>query len=391
VITKDNFDVAIVGSGPAGAFTAALLAGKNHQVLLIDKDDFPRDKICGDALPAKALELLYSAGMGKAIDEAVESGEVYPLDYMRLVSPKGHQRSYPLAKSAGGYKAAVAPRIIFDSLIRNEAIRSGANILKATVEKPIIENNLVTGVKLRNGQKSDEIRAKIVVGADGAASNLARALRAGKRHTNTHRAIAIRAYAENIELHPHEVEFYIYESILPGYAWIFPLADNKANIGLGMRLDHFHSEPRDLKKMLQLFLSLPLIKHRLKPGFMLENIASWPLNFGSQKGLEYAFPGALLVGDAGGFISPLTGGGINRSLLSGQLAAEIVHEALIKDDPSLNTLGRYEELCRRELQKSLRKNYYLTNTLFRFPGLVDLFVRSLNQNNPLAGAFIGKL
>jgi flavin-dependent dehydrogenase len=158
-----------------------------------------------------------------------------------------------------------------------------------------------------------------------------------------------------------------------------------------MRLDHFHSKPRDLKKMLQLFLSLPLIKHRLKPGFALENIASWPLNFGSQEGLEYAFPGALLVGDAGGFISPLTGGGITRSLLSGQLAAEIVHEALINDDPSLNTLGRYEELCRRKLQKSLRKNYHLTNILFRFPGLVDLFVRSLNQNNPLASSFIGKL
>ena len=392
VKTKEqNAEVIVVGSGPAGAFTATLLAKKNHDVLLIDKDDFPRDKICGDALPAKALELLYNAGMGKAIDEAVENGEIYPLDYMRLVSPKGHQRSYPLTKSAGGYNAAVAPRIIFDSLIRNEAIRSGANILKATVEKPIIENNLVTGVKLRNGQKSDEIRAKIVIGADGAASNLARALRADKRHTNTHRAIAIRAYVENIELYPHEVEFYIYDSILPGYAWIFPLSDNRANIGLGMRLDHFHSEHRDLKKLLQLFLNLPLIKHRLKPGFTLENIASWPLNFGSQEGLEYAFPGALLVGDAGGFISPLTGGGINRSLLSGQLAAEIVHEALIKDDPSLNTLGRYEELCRRELQKSLRKNYYLTNTLFHLPGLVDLFVRNLNQNNPLASAFIGKL
>ena len=388
---KLNFDVIVVGSGPAGAYTAALLARKNHDVLLLDKDDFPRDKICGDALPAEALELLYNAGMGEAIDAAVKSGKIYPLSNMRLVSPKGHQRSYPLIKSAGGYSAAVAPRIFFDALIREEAIRAGAKFHRATVEKPIIENNLVTGVKVSNGQESSVIRAKVVIGADGVASNLARALRGRDRHTRCHRAIAIRAYADNIELYPQEVEFYIYDRILPGYAWIFPISDNRANIGLGMRLDHFHSEPRNLKKMLDLFLNLPLIKPRLKPGFKLESIASWPLNFGSQKGLQYAFPGALLVGDAGGFISPLTGGGISRSLLSGQLAAEVVHQALVKDDPSLSTLAQYEMFCRKKLLKSLRKKYSLTNTLFRFPSLVDLFVHHLSDHNLLAKSFTSKL
>jgi len=388
---KLNYEVVVVGSGPAGAFTAALLAGKNHDVLLLDKDDFPRDKICGDALPAKALELLYTAGMGEAIDAAFKNGNIYPLKSMRLVSPKGHQRSYPLIKSAGGYSAAVAPRIFFDALIREEAIRAGAKVHRAAVEKPIIENNMVAGVKVSNGQESLEIRAKVVIGADGVASNLARALRGRERHTRCHRAIAIRAYADNIELYPQEVEFYIYDHILPGYAWIFPLSDNRANIGLGMRLDHFRSEPRNLKKMLDLFLNLPLIKPRLKPGFKLENIASWPLNFGSQKGLQYAFPGALLVGDAGGFISPLTGGGINRSLLSGQLAAEVVHQALVKGDLSLNTLAQYEMFCRKKLLKSLRKKHTLANTLFLFPGLVDLFVHHLNDHNPLAKAFTSKL
>ena len=390
-IDKVDFDVVVVGSGPAGAYTAALLAGKNHDVLLVDKDDFPRDKVCGDALPAEALELLYNAGMGEAIDAAIASDKIYPLNHMRLVSPKGYQRTYPLTKSAGGFKASVAPRFFFDALIREEAIRAGAKFHKATVEKPNIEKGLVTGVKVNNGQESAEIRAKVIIGADGVSSNLARALRRGIRHTRSHRAIALRAYAENIELYPQEVEFYIYDSILPGYAWIFPLAENRANIGLGMRLDHFHSEPRNLKKMLDLFLSLPLIKPRLKPGFKLENIASWPLNFGSQKGLQYAFSGALLVGDAGGFVSPLTGGGISRSLLSGQLAAEVVHQALLKDDPSLNTLVLYEKFCREELLKSLRKKYYLTNTLFRFPGLVDFFVHHFNDKNPLARAFTGKL
>ncbi len=175
-IDKVDFDVVVVGSGPAGAFTAALLAGKNHDVLLVDKDDFPRDKICGDALPAEALELLYNAGMGKAVDAVIASGKMYPLNCMRLVSPKGYQRTYPLAKSTGGFKAAVVPRIHLDALIREEAIRAGAKFHRATVEKPIIEKGLVTGVKVNTGEGSSEIRAKVVIGADGVASNLARSL-----------------------------------------------------------------------------------------------------------------------------------------------------------------------------------------------------------------------
>ncbi len=391
MVKELHAEVVVVGSGPAGAFTAALLAEKNHDVILLDKDDFPRDKTCGDALPAKAIELLYGAGMGEALDAAGKSDKMYSLKRMRLISPKGCERSYPLAKSPGGFSAAVAPRFHFDNLIREEAIRAGAKFHRATAEKPIIENGRVTGVQVSNGQKNNEIRAKVVIGADGVASTLARALRNGERHARNHRAVAIRAYAENIELYPHEVEFYIYGSILPGYAWIFPLSGSRANIGLGMRLDHYHSGSHNLQQMLNLFLNMPLIKPRLKTGFKLENIASWPLNFGSQKGLQYAFPGALLVGDAGGFISPLTGGGINRSLLSGQIAAEIAHQALNSNDFSLNTLGRYELLCREKLLKNLRRTFYLTNTLLRFPGLVDLFVHHLNDKNPLARTFTGKL
>ncbi len=386
-----DHEVVVVGSGPAGAFTAALLAGQKHDVLLLDKEDFPREKVCGDAISAQVLELLGNAGMIEAINGAIARGVFYPLHLMRLVSPHGYSQTYPLHKSANNYSAVVAPRLYFDDLIRQQAIRAGAAFRQLKATALIYNRDQVSGVSVIKNSSPFEIRAKIVVAADGVASTLAHSLRAGRQHTNTHRAIALRAYASNLELYPHEVEFYIYEGILPGYAWIFPLADNRANIGLGMRLDHYHRKPRNLKKMLDHFLSLPLIKNRIKPGFTIENIASWPLKFGSQPGLKYAFNGALLVGDAGGFISPLTGGGIHRSLLSGQLAAGVIHEALAKNDYTINTLGRFDLLCRKELLKQLRQTYFLTNTLLRFPGLVDLFVRRFTDKSLLARVFTGKL
>ncbi len=381
----------VVGSGPAGSFTAALLAGQKHDVLLLDKEDFPRDKTCGDAISAKVLELLSNAGMGKEIVGSIAHGDFYPLHYMRLVSPHGFSQTYPVNKSSEGFNAVVAPRIHFDALIQRQAIRAGAEFCRAKADALIFDRNQVSGIKVIKNGSPVEISAKLVVFFFGVASTLTHFLRAGRQHTNSHRAIALRAYASNLELYPHEVEFYIYEGILPGYAWIFPLADNRVNIGLGMRLDHYHRKPYNLKEMFDHFLNLPLIKNRIKPGFKLEKLASWPLKFGSQTGLQYAFNGALLVGDAGGFISPLTGGGIHRSLLSGQLAAGVIHEALQKGDYSLNTLGRYEQLCQKQLLRNLRYTYHLTNTLLRFPHLVDLFVRRFHHNNPLARTLTGKL
>jgi hypothetical protein len=95
-----------------------------------------------------------------------------------------------------------------------------------------------------------------------------------------------------MEVYPHEVEFYLYRSILPGYAWIFPVGGDRANIGLGMRLDHYRKAGRNLKAMLEDFLAMPDINKRLKKGWVLTGVGSWPLNFGSQKHLQYVFDGA---------------------------------------------------------------------------------------------------
>ncbi len=385
-------EVIVVGAGPAGAMTATILAQQGRDVLLLDKNDFPRDKTCGDAVPAGAIERMWKYGMKDKIDTAVDRGEFYPLSGMLLVSPKGHELHATFHEGARGADSYVAPRVYFDHVIQRQAVESGAEFCKAQVKGPIVEDGKVVGVKARTNGSTTEFRSSIVVGADGVTSTITRNLRPkGKQHVDQHRAVAIRAYIDDIEEIPGEVEFYLYDEILPGYAWIFPLGNDKANVGLGMRLDIFRKHKANLEKMLNNFLEMPAIKKRLKRGGQMHDIASWQLNFGSQKNLQTTYDGAILVGDAAGFINPLTGGGIHNSIISAELAANIIEDALQKGDTSREALKIYEQQCHEEMWESMTTAYRFQKSFMHFPLLVDILVRFGKQSGKLTQTFLSKL
>ena len=385
-------DVIVVGAGPAGAATAAALAQKGHDVLLLDRHQFPRDKTCGDAVPAGAIELLWRLGMHEKVEKAVERGELYPVEGMLLVSPRGHELHAKFNHGAQGADSYVAPRIYFDALIQEHAVASGAEFCQAQVKAPIVENGKVVGVQVQGNGRVQEMRARLVVGADGVTSAIARNLRPkNEQHLDGHRAVALRAYIEDIEEFPREVEFYLYKDILPGYAWIFPVGKNKANIGLGMRLDHFRQKKYNLEKMLKDFLEMPAIKKRLLRGGQLRDVATWQLNFGSQKHLQHVFDGAILVGDAAGFINPLTGGGIHNSLVSADLAAQVADKALKANDVSRSKMQVYEQLCHEQMWESMRNSFWMQRTFMHFPILVDFLVKRMKENSQLAKTFLTKL
>ncbi len=385
-------DVIVVGAGPAGATTAIFLAKQGYDVLLLDRHQFPRDKTCGDAVPAGAIEILSRLGMGNKIKQAVERGELYPLHSMLLVSPKGYELEADFHKGQEGGDSFVAPRVYFDALIQRYAVESGAEFRQMKVTGPLLENGRVVGVKAKANGSVHEIQAKIVIGADGVTSAITRALRPKSgQHVDKHRAVAIRAYIEDIEEFPHQVEFYLYNEILPGYAWIFPTGSGRANIGLGMRLDQFRSKKQSLDEMLAAFLEMPDIKKRLKQGGKLRDVATWQLNFGSQKKLQHVYDGAVLVGDAAGFINPLTGGGIHNAIISAKLAARTVHEALQRGDTSQQALQVYERLCHEAMWDSMRRSYQLQQWLMHFPFLIDFLVRRMKGNSGLAKTFLSKL
>jgi geranylgeranyl reductase family protein len=385
-------DVIVVGAGPAGATVAIDLVQRGYDVLLLDRNQFPRDKACGDAVSLGCIEILHRLGLGDKIAAAEARGEFYPLWHMRLVSPGGHMLHADFKEGQLGERSYVAPRLFFDAVIQQHAVESGAKFLAADVKEPIIENGSITGVRARVNGDVKELRSRVVIGADGVTSAVMRHVRPeSSQHKDSHRAVALRAYIEDLELFPNEVEFYLYKDVLPGYAWIFPTADDKANIGLGMRLDLFRKLKKNLKKMLSDFLEKPAIRERLKQGGIIRDVAIWQLNFGSQKRLQHTFDGAILIGDAAGFINPLTGGGIHNALISAELAAQTIDNAFRKGDVSRQGLIDYEKLCHDMMWEGMRYSYFLQRWLLRFPPLIDLLMKRLDQNSGLAKTFLNKL
>lgn len=385
-------DVIVVGAGPAGATAAIDLAQRGYDVLLLDRADFPRDKTCGDAVSLGCTEILSRLGMGEKLIAAEERGEFYPLRHMRLVSPKGYLLHADFREGVPGQRSYVAPRLYFDAAIQQHAVECGAKFMVADVKEPIVEQGCITGVQARVNGDVKELRARVVIGADGVTSAVMRNIRPEtNQHHDHHRAVALRAYIEDLEIHPHEVEFYLYKEFLPGYGWIFPTADNVANIGLGMRLDNFRALKRNLKKMLRDFLEVPDIKKRLKRGGVVRDVAIWQLNFGSQKNLQHVYDGAILIGDAAGFINPLTGGGIHNALLSAEIAALTIDEAFKTGDFSREGMIKYEARCHDAMWESMRYSYLLQKWLLRFPFLLDFLINRLDHKSKLAKTFLDKL
>jgi len=378
-------EIIVVGAGPSGSTTATDLAQKGHDVLLIDRQQFPRDKTCGDGIPAGAIEILFSLGM----EERIRDAGFYEVTRILLSSPRGYVVEADLKPGKTGAESCVVPRMEFDALIQQHAVDSGVEFCNARVTEPIIEGERVVGVRARINGDVREIRSQVVVAADGVTSVVARALRDDKQEDD-HRAVALRTYITDIEEKPHEVEFYLYHEILPGYAWIFPYGEGKANLGLGMRLDKFREIGISLEDMVDIFLEMPEIKKRIKRGGEMNETSIWQLNFGSQP-IKKAYHGALLVGDAAGLINPLTGGGIHNGLQSALIASDVIHAALKKKDTSLKQLAVFDGLIDQKMKANMRKSYFIQRSLMRVPLWVDLIVRWGGSNSEVAKIFIDKL
>lgn len=378
-------EVIVVGAGPGGATAAMSLAQKGHDVLLLDRHTFPRDKTCGDGIPGGAIDILARLGMREKITQA----GFYPARSMLLVSPSGHDFSAPFKLSAGGSESYIVPRLQFDQVLVQHAVDSGAEFVPGQAMEPLMERGRVTGIRARLNGKIQDIRAQLVIAADGATSVIARALRPDKQE-DMHKAVAIRAYLEDFEEFAHQIEFYLYNGVLPGYAWIFPTGKGQANIGLGMRVDHFRRMKGNLEKMLDNFMGMPDIKKRLKPTTRVHSVMAWQLPFGSQR-MQRAYEGALLVGDAAGLINPLTGGGIHNAIISGDLAAAAAHDAIQANDITRQRLKQYETLCDEAMWESMRNSFLLQHWLFRFPLLVDFLIKYMGANSRFAQTFLTKL
>jgi menaquinone-9 beta-reductase len=316
----DRYDVAVVGAGPAGATAALVLARGGARVALVDKAPFPRDKACGDLVGPRGVALL--ADLGVAPDGTRPVGD------MVVVGPTDGRVRLPCVAGIGypGHGFALG-RVRFDAWLVEQALEAGACWIAgraATLRWRRAPGGAteVDGVELGSGR---DVRADMVLGADGATSTVAEA--AGlvdARHVLW--GFAVRSYLDQPVDVPHIV-LWAPEAgrAFPGYGWLFPGADGRANAGLGLGTRADRRAGADAVRRLPLFLA-----HLRRVGLLEGSGAVVPqarLGGWLKMGMVGTTPGAgrvLLVGDAAGLVNPLQGEGIAHALTSGRMAADAV-------------------------------------------------------------------
>ena len=299
-------DVLVAGAGPAGCIAAILLARAGARVALVDRAAFPRDKLCGDTLNPGALAILRRLGLAVA-----DAG--LPIDGMLVTGPRGTRVRSRYPRSITG--RAVVRRELDDALLRC-ATSAGVTVEQgAVIERALLDGGSgIAGVVVRGrGRQPCEMRARLVIAADGRESRLARSL-ALARHPPRPRRWAIGSYFTDVagmsgcgEMH-----------VRPGYyLGLAPLPGGLTNACVVTDDRSRLRDPRQL--LLRTLQTDPEVRDR----FTAARMVARPMTLGPLA-VECRIPGApgiLLAGDAAGFIDPMTGDGLRFAFRGAELAA----------------------------------------------------------------------
>lgn len=326
-------DVAIVGAGPAGSALALRLARTGHDVLILERARFPRDKPCGDCVNPGAVEELGRLGLAETL--AAELRPV-PLRGWRVEAPGGGsfraEFSVPGGRPVCGW--AIRRRDLDAALLR-AAVEAGARVkFGCRVFDLVRRGNRVTGVRFRAGSRVDGLDARVVVGADGLRSVVRRRLELQTRPARL-RKLALVAHLRQDGHGNGFGELRVRDGFCCGYA---PLARG-ANLSLVVPAAEASRIGGDRGAYLRVALSrFPEVRTRaLRVGLEGEPLVTGPFDCPVRR--PHA-PGVLLVGDAAGYYDPFTGQGIYRALRSAALAAEAVSVMLGARDAAREAAGR---------------------------------------------------
>lgn len=333
-----EYDLIVVGGGPAGA-TAALYASRiGLKTLLVDKQEFPRDKICGDALSGKSVGILRDLGLLDKV-RALPGASVHTITF----GSPDHTSAEIDVSGNGSTEGFVIRRKVFDNFLFQEAKSVVDTCLEGfSVRDLLIENGYVRGVRGSQRGEGDvqEYRGRLVLGADGFSSIVAR--KTGLYdHDPKHSVVALRCYYQNVKGLNDQIELHYLGEVNPGYFWIFPLEDGRANVGIGMLHDIMKRRKVNLKEALGWAINSAPFTGRFSGSEALEEPVGWNLPVGS-KHRQILGDGYMLLGDAAGLIDPFTGEGIGNAMYSARVAVETARQACESEDFSGGFLARYD-------------------------------------------------
>ncbi len=375
-----DYDIIIIGAGPAGCACAYQLRHTQLKIALVDQATFPRDKICGDALSADVINQFER--MDEKLAQSFEHFTAKEASHgISFIAPNNAQLDISFTNPQHGKAAGyIAKRVDFDAFWFDQ-VKDLLQVNTFLGDKVTDINTSKEVVEVRVGKH--QLRAKMIVGADGAHSIVNKKLGAIKVEKE-HYCAGLRQYYEGVEgFHPqNHIELHFYKDILPGYFWVFPLPNGQANVGLGMLSSAVSQQKIDLKQKLnELIQTHPLLRKRFANAKPLEKIQGFGLPIGSKK-RPVSGNRFLLLGDAASLIDPFTGEGIGNAIRSGRIAADHLIKSFDNQrfDSAYNK--QYDKQIYYKMWQELRLSRALQN-LLKYPKLFNFIVKKANRNSSI--------
>lgn len=359
-----SYDLIIVGGGPAGA-SCAMGLPKDVKYAVLDKATFPRDKVCGDAIPGRALQVMELLSP-ELVSSFKAFSEKQVIRVGRAVAPSG--AALDLHFTRHGY---CATRMSFDQFLFDEAKRlSNADFYENSELKDVEAHDDGVKLLLKDGRV---LETKLVIACDGAQSVVAKKM-AQKKVDKKHYSGAVRAYMKNVKGVPDDTMTICFlKNYLPGYFWIFPLKNNHYNVGFGMMSKDIAARKINLKKALKEICASEEMAGYFKDAEFNGDVKGYNLPMGGKKasisGKRY-----ILCGDAANLIDPATGEGIGNAMLSGRLAAEQAVKCISEDKYSANFMMQYDKAVYDKLWKELRNKKLVQQFIGHSPALLNQFI-----------------
>ncbi|MFD6661249.1 geranylgeranyl reductase family protein [Micromonospora chalcea] len=332
---ENDADVIVVGAGPGGSATAYHLARHGVRVLLLEKTEFPREKVCGDGLTPRAVRQLIRMG----VDTSPEAGWLHNKGLRVIGGGVRLELDWPDLASFPNY-GLVRTRLDFDDLLAQRAVAAGAKLrTSVNVLGPVLgADDRVIGVQAEVGPDNEPatFHAPLVVAADGVSGRFPLALGLAKREDRPI-GVAVRRYYRSPAKHDDDyLESWLElrakgsDALLPGYGWIFGLGDGRVNVGLGVLNSSSAFGKTNYRKLLTDWLANTPEEWGMTDESNAEGPtlgAALPMGFNR---VPHYTRGVLLVGDSGGMVNPFNGEGIAYAMESGEMAAEVMVQALAR-------------------------------------------------------------
>ena len=330
----ERADVVVVGAGPGGAAAAANLAARGHDVIVLEKDRFPRDKVCGDGLTPRAVKELLDLGL---TDEA--HGRIDGWATQRGLRIHGGttvmELPWPQLDDWPGW-GATATRKVFDETLARYAQSRGAQLFEGVAATGPVwrdgSESRVAGVRWRDGDgRQGEVLAPVVIAADGAGGPLAKHL-GSPRRTDRPMAVAARTYYRSPRADDEWISSFLNltdaeGTLLSGFGWVFPLDDGTINVGLGLLSTSKDFRGVSYRKLLSSWTTGIAEEYGTTEANRTDRIRSGPVPMGFNRTPLHQ-RGVLLVGDSGGMVNPFNGEGISYAMEAAALAADVIDGAM---------------------------------------------------------------